>query len=140
MLRFHISNQQQRDTFDHAAGPVEFGRRPKTDDISRCVVQDLSVARDHARVEALPNGLVRVHNLTEKRQVLVSDNTTVPPGESRDVGVPVRLTIGRTFVEVEPASGEANQELLKTIARPLRTGQAVDLSTTLMSLGGSPSA
>src|ERR1700674_5007874 len=104
MLRFHVSKQQQQYTFEHAAGPVEFGRRPKTDDVSRCVVQDLNVARDHARVERLPNGLVRVHNLTEKWPVFVSDNTTIPPGGSRDLGVPVRLTIGRTFIDVETAS------------------------------------
>ena len=35
MLRFTISNKREQQLFDHAEGPIEFGRGPKRDEVTR---------------------------------------------------------------------------------------------------------
>src|SRR5262245_14401717 len=114
MLRFFITNERERQQLEHASGPLEFGRGPKRQDVARCVIQDPYVSKDHVRVLELPTGQVHVENLSQKQPIWLSATTTIPPGVSRELDVPVRLTVGDTAIDVEPGVRDTvRRELLE---------------------------
>src|SRR5437879_3135866 len=109
MLRIQVSNRRENQQFDHPAGPLEFGRGPRTGTCPRSVIQDLSVSRNHMRVEELPAGTLRVENLSEKHAIRLADNTVIEPLTSHEVRLPLRLTLGETIIEVE-AAGDVSRD------------------------------
>jgi adenylate cyclase len=139
MLHVQISNRRETQRFDHAAGPVEFGRGPKTNAYPRCVIQDLSVSRNHMRVEELPGGSVHVLNLSEKSPIRLADGTIVEPLAAHDASLPLRLTLGETLVEVE-GDAEIGRDLLQTLAPPVRPAFIPQETVSLESLGEAPGA
>jgi sigma-B regulation protein RsbU (phosphoserine phosphatase) len=138
MLRFRIRTQGGRAEFEHASGPIEFGRGPKRDDVARHVIPDQSVSRDHLRVEELPGGGVRLENLSRKQPIRLLDNQVLAPGDRCELALPAWLGVGDSIVEIESGQAESlGGDLLATIAlpiRPSRPGAAVPVP----SLGRSP--
>ena len=49
MLRFQIIGKRERQTLEHASGPIEFGRGPQRENIARCVVPVSVTAMDRTR-------------------------------------------------------------------------------------------
>src|SRR5207249_5584088 len=92
MLSISISNKQQRQQFEHAAGPIEFGRGPRRE-ARRLMIEDIYVSRDQLRVEELGDGRVRVENLSQRREVALEDGTTLAVGSQRDFALPLRMTV-----------------------------------------------
>src|SRR5438132_1445676 len=88
MLRFHVSNKRERQEFEHPAGPIEFGRGPKRNETARCVVQDLSVSRDHIRMDEATPGQLRIENLSTKNPVRLADNSVIAPGATQMLVLP----------------------------------------------------
>ena len=138
MLRVRITNDHECKQLEHGRGPLEFGRGPQRDNVPRCVVRDVYVSKDHVRVERLPNGLVRVENLSQKHPVLLPGNLVIPPTETRDLAPPIQLTVGYTTIELEPAREEAlDRDQLGTIAQSLWARRDENASLALArGLGG----
>src|SRR5205823_3116530 len=83
MLRFLITNKRERQSFEHLAGPIEFGRGPERDNIPRCVVQDGYISRDHVKVEEQPDGRIKVDNLSQRNSIRVlPDNSLIDRGQT----------------------------------------------------------
>src|SRR5581483_4676607 len=101
MLRFTISNRLGRQNFEHVSGPIEFGRGPERDGIPRCVVNDGYVSKDHVKIEEQPEGRVKIDNLSQRNSIRLPDNTLIDKGDSRSVKLPLRLTVGETFIDIE---------------------------------------
>src|SRR5438309_162129 len=124
MLHVLVSNKRERQQFEHASGPIEFGRGPRRDTAPRCVIQDdLYVSKDHVRVEELAGNLVRIANLSQRNPIWLGDNTSISPGVGRELPLPAKLTIGETSIFVEPMTLDPiEDESLATIAKPGRKG------------------
>jgi len=121
MLRFSISNKRERQQFEHLTGPIEFGRGPEREGITRCVVQDGYISRDHMRVEEQADNRLRVENLSARNSIRVlADNSTIAPGQASLLRSPARLSVGETLVEIETAVDPVASSPLETIGAPLR--------------------
>ena len=98
------------------AGPVELGRqltgersalltyRLADSGSYRVVIapaEEVSVSRRHALVEPLPDGWVRVINISGGSAVRLGDGTVLGPGDSRELDLPCRLNIGKRSVGLE---------------------------------------
>ena len=138
MLLFVVSNKRERQQFEHAAGPIEFGRGPQRGEVPRCVVQDSYISRDHVYVEELDGGRVRVRNLSARNSIRLADNTVIGTGAVRELGIPVRLFVGETVVDVEAAADPTADGPLSTVASPLHGVGAPEAQQSLLSLGRTP--
>jgi adenylate cyclase len=118
MLRFAISNKREQQQFEHAEGPIEFGRGAQRNDIPRCVIQDLYVSKDHVRVDELTGGRVRVENLSARNSIRLADNSVIPVGQSRDLDTPTRVVVGETAIDVDFVADTTAEGPLETIASP----------------------
>lgn len=118
MLRFRISNKRESKEFQHAVGPIEFGRGQQRENTPRCIVQDLYVSKDHVRIEARPGCRVFVENLSQKNPIMLMAGRTVAPMESEEMDLPARLRVGETLIEID---GELEEESssYKTILGPV---------------------
>lgn len=102
MLSFHLTNKAGPTRFEHARGPIEFGRDPRRD--RRQVIDEPTVSNDQLRVEELPGGRVRLENLSRRVAIVLADGTTIAPGGDREAVLPVRLSLGGTLLEVDRAA------------------------------------
>jgi adenylate cyclase len=100
MLSVHLKNRDENRRFEHAAGPLEFGRG-QAREAPRCVVTDPFVSRDHVRIERLENGRLRVDNLSAHSPVTIDDGFVLEAGASCERDLPIRLQLGKTDVSVE---------------------------------------
>ncbi len=138
MLRFHVHNARERQHLEHAAGPIEFGRVPSTTGVPRCIIQDAYVSRDHVRIEELPSGQLRIENLSTKQDIVLADRT-IPPGGSALVHAPLRLGVGDTFIDVEPAiPDEVEPDSLRTVLQPLCARSPLGARESLAPLVSAP--
>ncbi len=136
MLRCYVTNDRERKQLDHSEGPLELGRGLQRSEVARCMILDPYVSKDHVRIEELPAGKLRVENLSQKQPIWLSASSNIPPGAVLDLELPVRLTVGDSVIDIEPATVDsARREYLNTIAQPLRRG---DSRLSLVSLGQSP--
>ncbi|QDU61545.1 Adenylate cyclase 1 [Planctomycetes bacterium Pan216] len=103
MLRFRIVSERQRHEFTHPEGPIEFGRAPVSGETARSIVDDRFVSKDHLRVEEIADGRVRAKNLSGQNRVRIDEGQEIPPGESAELDLPVRLVIGQTMLDVSVA-------------------------------------
>jgi hypothetical protein len=139
MLRFQIANERERKQLDHVSGPIEIGRGPERAGVARCIIRDLYVSKDQARLEKLPTGLVRIQNLSTKQPLNFSSSSPIPPGGQRDCTLPLRFTVGETTIDVEDAAFDVIQrDLLASIAQPLRARRAATVPAHLKQLGETP--
>ncbi len=138
MLRFLISNKAGRQTYEHPSGAVEFGRGPERDGITRIVVQDGYVSKDHVKVEEVAEGQIKLDNLSTRNSIRLSDNSIVDKGETRILKAPVRLTVGETLIDIEHVVDPVSTGPLETIASPVRrergggTNEAVKAAAALL--------
>ena len=138
MLRFHVHNSRERLELEHSSGPIEFGRGPKRGNVARCTVQDGYVSKDHARIEETPGGEIRVENLSTKQPIVIADGG-IPPGGWAVLHAPIRLGIGDTLVDIEPAIPEepANEDL-KTVNQPLLGRSIASIGANFQRMGSTP--
>ena len=100
-LHVDVENSVQREQFDHAAGPLEFGRGPQRES-KRCeILGDLTVSRDQLRIEERPGGRVRLENLSRRTAVTVAGRGQVPELQSQELDLPLLLTMGQTKLSLE---------------------------------------
>ncbi len=97
-----ITGTDRPQQFEHKSGPLEFGRGEQRD-ARRCRIGDPTVAEDHLRIEQHGlDGIVAVNLSTEKR-VQPSRGEPISPGQSRELKLPVDLSIGQTHLRIESA-------------------------------------
>ena len=83
--------------------PAPFGEVKDTSP-RRMVIARLdedTVSRKHLRLDPLPDGRVRVANLSTKLPVVVGSGMEVPPGANIEVGLPAVFTVGRRTIRVQ---------------------------------------
>ena len=91
------------------------------------------------RIDEAASGQVRVENLSLKNPIRLADNSTIMPGASRELGLPLRLTVGETLIDIEPTLADpVRRESLETIAQPPRIRPRTEPAQSLLNLGGSP--
>jgi adenylate cyclase len=105
-IRIQLANATQRCRFDHANGPLEFGRGPQRD-VQRVRVDDVRVSRDHLRVEQLSADSVRLDNLSTNKVVRLGDGTEVEPQRSLELRLPLAAYIGQTALMIEAEAAQA---------------------------------
>jgi hypothetical protein len=97
MLYGTVTNERQRQHFQHPSGTLDFGRLPSTE--SACVViDDTHVSRQQLRVEEVADRKVRLEN-TGRSTVFFRDGTRLGPQESDDREMPIHLTVGHSVIE-----------------------------------------
>jgi signal transduction histidine kinase len=138
MLHFHVHNVRERQHLEHASGPIEFGRVPSQNRVPRCIIQDAYVSRDHVRLEELSSGQVRVENLSTKQDITLADRV-IPPGGQALVHAPLRLVIGDTTIDVEPAIPDGVEpDSLKTVLQPFKARSPAEARESLAPLASAP--
>ena len=94
-------------------------------------VQEATISRDHVRLELLPGGEVAIKNNSEKRAITLDTSSSVAPGESCQVGLPVLLSFGDKVVRLE----QTESLDLSSLAHPtLAPGQQNVVSMPFMDL------
>src|SRR5207244_9392224 len=88
MLMVTLSGPSQSKQLDHSEGPLEFGRGPQRQ-ARRVTLEDPYASRDHVRIEELPDGRVRVENLSTSKAVPVGEGPVLATGANRVFAVPV---------------------------------------------------
>jgi adenylate cyclase len=111
-LHLEVVNDSQRSEFVHPAGPLELGRGSQRD-VPRHVIQgDKSVSRDQLRLEEVGSAMVRLENLSATTAVMIPGVEPIPPSQSRDVRLPLTLTVGMTRIAIRldplPADDSGN--------------------------------
>ncbi|MDY3556000.1 ATP-binding protein [Gemmata sp. JC717] len=130
MLTLTIKNNLETQQLTHQSGPLELGRGPMRSGVSRVVVRDAFVSRDHIRLEEQPGRKVKVANLSTKAPVTVDNHAVLNPGADCDYLLPVRLAIGETVIDVDSGDSEpVSVNVLKTIAAPVRAVGAAGSGT-----------
>ncbi len=112
MLRIDVIQQDQRNTFTHEQGPLEFGRGPERE-ARRIRIDDKTISRDQLRVQELPGGRLGVENLSIRNEIELDNGATIGIGERRELKLPARLTMHGVTVELEclaPLAGNAEAE------------------------------
>jgi adenylate cyclase len=137
MLRFRVYNQREYQEFEHASGPIEFGRGAQRDNVARCVIQDLYVSKDHIRILELESGRIRIENLSQRNSIRLSDNSLIVTGGTREADVPIHLTVGETTLEIEKPRPDSGERLLQTIASPY-SYKETGAQQSLLELGRTP--
>jgi signal transduction histidine kinase len=138
MLRFTVSNARERQQLEHGSGPIEFGRGPRRNNVSRCTIQDAYVSKDHVRIEEVPSGELRLENLSAKQPIVLASGQ-IAPGNWAMVRPPLRLGVGDSFIDVELAiPDEIEPESLKTVVQPLRSRDVNEQRELHKHLAGTP--
>lgn len=139
MLIVTICNKRQNQRIEHAKGPLEFGRGPQRA-LKRVMLEDIYVSRDQLLVEEIEEGRVRVDNLSQKREITLSDGSLLPAGGRRELALPVFFGVGETQISIErEVTEEFNKASLQTIAQPATRFQgAAAPPARLLDLGESP--
>jgi adenylate cyclase len=138
MLRIFVSNKEFRKRLEHSGGPLEFGRVDGRGDVPRCVIQkDDFLSKDQLRVVVVGAGRIQLENLSRKVAAQLADGSALGPGDSREVGLPVRIAVGETLIEIEEPE-EIDRATLHSVDRPVPT-LAVPM-VALSDLGETPSA
>jgi adenylate cyclase len=113
MLTIQVTNKNQRAQFEHADGPIEFGRGylSHASSIPRFRIEDQCVSRDQFLVEALPGDRIRIENRSTRTPATLADGGLVAPGSQRELDLPVTVTVGQTTIEIRPGSAPAMAEV-----------------------------
>lgn len=92
------------------------------------------------RIEEVPGGLIRVENLSSTNPVRYGEQQVIPPGQTRQLPLPITLRLAVFLIKVEhDAVDEGSLSSLRTLTAPARGRLADSPQRTLMSLGESPS-
>ena len=107
MLQLSVTNETQHKEFDHSIGPLDFGRGPAKAGVARFVIDDSFVSRDQLCVEELPSGRVRLRNLSSKSPIALGHGSFVPTSGVLELPLPVKVTLGKTLIEIRHHSEAA---------------------------------
>jgi len=136
MLFATLSNSRQSIHMQHERGPLEFGRGPQRD-VERLVVEDRYTSRDQLLIEEIGEGRVRAQNLGGP--IALSDGSTMPAGETRELVLPLRMTFGYTTLDlISGPAANHHDSSLRTIEAPFTRRRSAALRS-LNDLGESPS-
>jgi adenylate cyclase len=119
MLHILVSNQKEHSPIRLPSGSIVLGRAPKIGERTHTIQDDYCSAQQ-LEIEEIPEGRVRLKNLSARVVVALSSGGNLEPGATCDAGLPVRLKAGKTVVEIEP--GHADQDMSEsfvTIAQPI---------------------
>src|SRR4051794_19230289 len=105
MLSISVINERQNENFDHASGPIEFGRGAPGS-LPRLIVNDGFVSRDHLQVEEVPGGRARLKNISTRNQVTLADGRVLQAGDQCDLDLPLRVTVGETWIDIRAKVAE----------------------------------
>src|SRR4051794_19850660 len=130
MLNILVSNQKEYSPLRVASGSIVLGRAPRTGD-TRHTIQDDYCSAHQLQVEELPEGRVRLTNMSARVMVTLASGTTLEPGASSEASIPLRLKAGKTVIEIEAGgSSHESMESFATIAQPIalrvRSGLALE--------------
>src|SRR5262249_12986197 len=97
------------------------------------------VGNNQLRVEELPEGRVRLENLSQRVPITLADGMAIGPGASREVGLPARLSVGETLIEIDRAGREEDIDpaSLRSVAPPIQLAPTL---APLPNLGEAPDA
>ncbi len=138
MLSIRVVNKRQDTVFEHLSGVLEFGRGPRRE-AKRCIIEDGFVSRDHLTVEELPDGRLRVTNLSARQTLDLPDGSQIAVGATREILMPARLPIGATVIDIEAIHEEPfDKRDFQTISRPVPQSSDKRHKTNLRELGDSP--
>lgn len=137
MLLIHVRNEHQDERFQHALGAFEIGRGPRRE-LPRYCVDDLTVSKDQLRVEVLPDGSLRLENLSKKSPIVLGGRTSIPPGGIANSRLPARMRAGNSHIILEEEETlDPAWEALQTIDRP-QSLRGTSPIRSLKALGDSP--
>jgi adenylate cyclase len=139
VLSIHIRNSAQDKQIEHPSGPIEFGRGSRRR-VPRFVVESMFVSRDHLELEELANGRVRVRNLSQTKDVKISDGTSLGVGASSELSLPLGLAIGDTTVSVCLVSAEPfDKSSYQSLHAMERDARGKSTPVLMQALGDAPS-
>lgn len=130
-ISVRVCSPKERQQIEHDTGPLEFGRGPQRD-ARRVVIDDIHVSRDHARVEETRDGWVRIENLSQKNVIQLADGTQLQAGQSKDLPIPLFLSLGATRVDIDRASPSA----ATSAGQPAQLGTGGSSDTTITTPSG----
>ncbi|MCI0459146.1 MAG: adenylate/guanylate cyclase domain-containing protein [Gemmataceae bacterium] len=139
MITVTVTGPQQNLHLQHESGALEFGRGAQRQ-LPRVLLEDPYASRDHLRVEELPDGRVRLENLSGSKAIVLNDGPTLPTGATQILRLPLRLTVGRTTVALsrDLAAAEVECASLLTVCAPAHASFTTQDTSTLEALGESP--
>ncbi len=140
MLIINVANPRQNLRVEHEQGPLELGRGAQRT-VKRIMLEDIYISRDQLLIAEMPDGQLQVENLSQKREITLSDGSLLAPGSQRVVPLPVFFGIGETQIGIErEATEDFNKGSLQTIAEPVTRHPKPGSAAKLLDLGDSPSA
>ena len=118
-LCIEVVNTAHRQQLEHESGPLEFGRGPQRQ-AKRCLIDgDPTVSRDQLRIEQLPDGRVRLENLSQRNPVVIPGFCRIAELHSLELDLPVVMVAGQTNISIRPEAAASEQtatsDNLKTI-------------------------
>jgi hypothetical protein len=128
MLYGEVTNDRQRQQFQHGAGPLNFGRLA-LENIASVVIDDSHVSRDQLRIEELDGNRVKLDN-RGRSTVFFRDGAKLTPSESCELPLPLHITIGQTVIEI---SSESQDPSLSGARRTIMVDSFKDVA--LVTLG-----
>src|SRR5207244_510561 len=76
---------------------------------------------------------------SQKNRIRLADDSILEPGERRQFILPVSLTAGETFIEIEASgAGPSTRDVLQTISVPVRAGSLKEPGRSLLPLSDAP--
>ena len=161
MLEIRVFNSEQTEIFQLDAGNITLGRRSKNGDPQLVSLTDEFVSRNQLVVDEIRPGRIALRNMSGKVAVQVEMPThkLLPPdvgARSYEFDLPVKLTVGKTVIEVEspraaggraanvtlPASStpDIDTSSLMTVSEPVRLKKAGSTEFNLDTLNVAPDA
>jgi adenylate cyclase len=154
MLEIRVFNSEQHEVFKLDEGNITLGRRTKNGDPKLVSLTDEFVSRNQLVVDEIQPGRVALRNMSGKVavQVEIPTNTLLPPdvgAQSYEFNLPVKLTVGKTVIEVEspsqtpfPQSGipDIDTSSLMTVSEPVRLKKVGSTEFSLDTLNAAPDA
>ncbi len=105
MFQITINNEKQQTRFDYDGGTLRMGRNAP-DGAGFVTIDDPFVSRQHIQVELVGDDKLRIEN-TGQNHITLINGKHITRGESRDLVPPIRLTIGKSVIEISFASGDS---------------------------------
>jgi adenylate cyclase len=135
MLRILVSNEKQRLSLEHAAGPLEFGRILQHG-AQRVVLDDPHVSRNQMRVRERSNGRLEIENISQRTPIFFPNEGTLEVGARREFDLPVRLNVGTTLIEISLTQpDELSGHSWRTVAQPRQRAMSIRESLNLADVG-----
>ena len=142
MLQLHIRGANGEQKYEHASGPLELGRGSPRGGTARCVILDIFVSKDQARLEEQADGSLQVENLSTRSPITGMNNATLEPGQKGVYPLPITLLVGKSTVEIrretEATATLRNDDFVGLDRVPMRSGQRV--APALLTLDAAPAA